>query len=287
MVSTISQAFVEQFKANVYQLSQQRGSRLGATVRNESLVGNVDNFERLGQVTAQAKASRHADTPVLDAPSSRRKVSPVDYDWGDLVDREDKLRLIINPESEYAIAGANALGRAKDDLIIAAFNGNVTDGNGTSINFATDGGVVIAVGAVGLTEAKVLAGIQSLNKNEVDDMDRYFTYGSEQLSNVLSLAAFTSSDYNTIRTLMAGKIETFMGLTWVRSERLQLTAPGGTRKCMMYQKQAMGLAINADMFARIAERPDKSFAWQVYCSMTMGATRIEGVGVVEVDCDEA
>jgi hypothetical protein len=287
MVSTISQAFVEQFKSNVYQLSQQRGSRLGGAVRVESLVGNVDNFERIGQVTAQAKASRHADTPVLDAPSSRRKVSPVDYDWGDLVDREDKLRLIINPESEYAIAGANALGRAKDDIIIAAFNGNVTDGNGASINFATDGGIVVAVGAVGLTEAKVLAGIQSLNKNEVDDMDRFFTYGSEQLSNVLSLAAFTSADYNTVRTLMSGKVETFLGLTWIRSERLPSTGAGGTRSCFMWQRMAMGLGINEDMFARIAERPDKSFAWQVYCSMTMGSTRIEGVGVVQVDCDEA
>jgi hypothetical protein len=107
------------------------------------------------------------------------------------------------------------------------------------------------------------------------------------LSNVLSLAAFTSADYNTVRTLMAAQITTFLGLQWIRSERLPSTGTGGTRSCFMWQKQAMGLAINSDMFARIAERPDKSFAYQVYCSMTMGATRIEGVGVVQVDCDEA
>ena len=285
MVSTISQAFVEQFKSNVYQLSQQRGSRLGDKVRVESLTGNVDNFERLGSVTAQAKASRHADTPVLDAPSSRRKVSPVDYDWGDLVDREDKLRLIINPESEYAIAGANALGRAKDDIIIAAALGNATDGNGAAVPFDTNN--IVAVGAVGLTEAKVLAGIEILNRNEVDENDRYFAYGSQQLTNVLQLAAFTSADYNTVRTLMAAQLTTFLGLSWVRSERLSITAPGGTRKCIMWQKMGIGLAINADMFARIAERPDKSFAYQVYCSMTMGSTRIEEAAVVEVDCDEA
>jgi Phage capsid protein len=284
MVSTISQAFVEQFKSNVYQLSQQRGSRLGDKVRVEALTGNVDNFERIGAVTAQAKASRHADTPVLDAPSSRRKVSPVDYDWGDLIDREDKLRLIISPESEYAIAGANALGRAKDDLIIAAFIGNATDGAGAAVTFPA--GNIVAVGAVGLTEAKVLSGIELLNRAEVDDNDRYFAYGSQQLTNVLQLAAFTSADYNTVRTLMAGKVETFMGLSWVRSERLAITGAGGTRRCIMWQKMAMGLAVNSDMFARIAERADKSFAWQVYCSMTMGATRIEEAGVIEVDCDE-
>jgi hypothetical protein len=284
MVNTISQAFVEQFKSNVYQLSQQRGSRLGGAVRTESLVGNVDNFERLGAVTAQAKASRHADTPVLDAPSSRRKVSPVDYDWGDLVDREDKLRLIISPESEYAIAGANALGRAKDDLIIAAFTGSATDGNGTAVPFPTGATNVVPANALGLTEAKVLAGIQLLNSQEVDDMDRFFAYGSQQLTNVLQLAAFTSADYNTVRTLMAAQLTTFMGLSWIRSERLLKAST--TRKTIMWQKQAMGLAINADMFARIAERADKSFAYQVYCSMTMGATRIEEAGVIEVDCIE-
>ena len=107
MANTITEAFVEQFKANVYQLSQQRGSRLGMCTRFESLVGNTHNFERLGAVAAQVKQSRHADTPILDAPHSRRKVSPGDYEWGDLVDREDKLLLIISPESEYAIDGAN------------------------------------------------------------------------------------------------------------------------------------------------------------------------------------
>lgn len=281
--STIDEAFVEQFKSNVYQLSQQRGSRLGNTVRLESLVGNVHNFERLDSVAAVPKPGRHSDTPVLDAPHSRRRVSPGDYEWGDLVDREDKLRLIISPESEYAIAGANALGRQKDDLIIAAFNGNATDGAGSPVAFPAS--QVVPAAAAGLNLDKTLAGIELLNANEADDEGRTFAIGSKQLRDVLNEEQFTSADYNTVRTLMTGQVTTFLGLSWVRTERLNLNV--STRECFMYQRMGMGLAINEDMFARIAERVDKSFAFQVYCRMTMGATRIEEESVVQVDCAES
>lgn len=282
MANTISAAFVEQFKSNVYQLSQQRGSRLGMCVRNESLVGNVHNFERLAGVAAQEKTGRHADSPVLDAPHSRRRVSPSDWEWGDLVDREDKLRLIISPESEYAIAGANALGRAKDDQIITAFNADATDGAGAPVAF--DAANVVPVGTTGLTLDKVLAGIELLNKAEVPDEERYITYSAKQLSDILAEPKFTNQDYNTVRLLMSGQIATFLGLQWIRSERLPATI--ATRHCFMWHKQSMGSAVNEDMFARIAERADKSFAYQVYCRYTLGATRIEEAGVVQIDCDE-
>lgn len=282
MANTISNAFVEQFKANVYHLSQQRGSRLAGKTRVESLVGNVHNFERMGATAAQQKSSRHSDTPILDAPHSRRRVSPTDWEWGDLVDREDKLRLLISPESEYAISGANSLGRAKDDLIIDAFFGNATTGAGVAVPFPNT--QEVPIGSSNLDLEKVLAGIQILNENEVDDFDRFFAIGSKQLSAILADPDFTSHDFNAIRVLMAGKMHEYLGLTWLRSERLDLST--ADRSCPMWQKQAMGLAVNADMFTRIAERPDKSFAHQVFCSMTMGATRIEEEGVVEVHCDE-
>ncbi len=282
--NTISEAFVEQFKSNVYHLSQQRGSRLGMCVRVESLIGNVHNFERLGSVVAQQKTTRHSDTPILDAPHSRRRVTPQDWEWGDLVDREDKLRLIINPESEYAIAGANSLGRAKDDLIIDSFTGDATAGDGSPVAFPGSQQVDTTGG---WTLEKMLEGQAILNENEVPDEDRYYTYGSKQLTEILSDDSVTSADFNTVRLLMAGQIATFLGFTWIRSERLDLaTGTPNRRSTIQWYKQSMGLAINQDMFARIAERADKSFAWQVYCRMTLNATRIEEEGVVEVLCDE-
>lgn len=285
MANTISQAFVEQFRSNVYQLSQQRGSRLGDTVRYEPLVGDVAHFERIGAVAAQNKPSRHSDTPILNAPHSGRRALPQDKEWGDLVDREDKLRMLISPESEYAIAGAYALGRAKDDIIIAAATGTALDGDGASVAFPSSQQVGTDIGGTGtnLNLAKVLRANKILNGNEAMEDDRYMVYGSSQEEAILQIAQFTSSDY-AVQALMAGGVTRFLNFQWRRSERLGVAS--SVRSCLAYQRMGIGLAVNEDMFARIAERADKSFATQVYCRMTMGSVRIEEESVVEVLCTE-
>lgn len=286
-VNTISQAFVEQFRANVYHLSQQRGSRLGDTVRYEPLVGDIAHFERIGSVAAQNKPSRHSDTPILNAPHSGRRALPQDKEWGDLVDREDKLRMLISPESEYAIAGAYALGRAKDDIIIAAATGSALDGDGVAVTFPTSTQQVtndIGGTDTNLNLAKVLRAGKILNGNEVFEEDRYFIYGSSQEEAILAIAQFTSSDY-AAKALIEGGVTQFLGFQWRRSERLSIASTD--RSCLAYQRMGIGLAVNEDMFARIAERADKSFATQVYCRMTMGSVRIEEEAVVEVVCRES
>ena len=132
----ITTAFVEQYKANVLHLAQQKGSRLRDAVRTETVTGKAHFFERIGSTAAEKRASRHSDTPRMDTPHSRRKVSLDDYDWADLIDNEDKVRMLISPHSEYAMAGAWAMGRAMDDAIIAAATGTAYSGvaGGTSVS---------------------------------------------------------------------------------------------------------------------------------------------------------
>ena len=86
----ITTAFVEQYKSNVFHLAQQKGSRLRDAVRTETVTGKAHFFERIGATSAQKRTSRHGDTPRMDTPHSRRKVSLDDYDWADLIDQEDK-----------------------------------------------------------------------------------------------------------------------------------------------------------------------------------------------------
>lgn len=294
MVNTISEAFVEQFRDIVFHKYQQNGSRLQETVYYEPLTGEVHNFEVLAPVTAVWKTTdsnpygpydRHKDTPILDAPHSRRRVSPTDAEWGDLVDREDKLRLIISPESNYARAGSNALGRATDDLIILAFNGDATDGSGTPVTYPA--GNVIAEGGAGLTFDKVNEALERMNLAEVDDDDdRWFCVNSKGVRHLMNQEKPTSTDYVATHALMEGKIVNgWMGFNWKRSERLPIATT--IRSCFAYHRMSMGLAVNEDMFTRIAERADKSFAHQVYCRLTKGATRILDEGVYQVDFDEA
>ena len=79
MANTIAKAFVQQFQDNLIHLAQQKGSRLRASVNEQSVTGEKFNFERLGTVAAVVKSSRHTNTPVLEVPHSRRVATMTDY----------------------------------------------------------------------------------------------------------------------------------------------------------------------------------------------------------------
>ena len=119
----ITTAMVEMYKANVYHLTQQKGSKLRMAVEIEEVTGKNKYIDQLGATTARQRTSRHADTPRMDTPHSRRRLSLIDYDWADLVDDEDLVRTLIDPASKYAEAAAMAMGSAMDDAIVAAADG--------------------------------------------------------------------------------------------------------------------------------------------------------------------
>ena len=283
MANTISKAFVQQFQDNLIHLASQKGSRLRSSVTEQSVTGEKFNFERLGNVAAVVKSSRHTNTPVLEVPHSRRTATMTDYHWADLIDDEDKVRMLVTPESHYAKSGANSMARAFDDLIIAAATGNAVDGDGS--NVALPNGQKIAHGSAGLTLAKLISAKEILDGNEVDEEERFFVLGSQQVSNLLNTTEVKSADYNSIKALVQGDIDTFMGFKFLRSERLNLNST--QRKCFAFTKGAMGLGIGKDVTTKIDLRADKSYAHQVYLSFVAGATRIQDECVVEVLCTES
>ena len=102
MSNQITTAFVQQYSNNVQMLSQQKGSLLRNAVDSETVVGKNSFFEQVGQATAQKRVSRHSDTPQIDTPHQRRRVSMVDYEYADLIDKQDQIRPLIDPTSSYA-----------------------------------------------------------------------------------------------------------------------------------------------------------------------------------------
>jgi hypothetical protein len=282
----ITTAFVEQYSANVLHLSQQQGSRLRSAVRVETVTGKNAFFERLGSVAAQRRTSRHADTPQLDTPHSRRRVSLIDYDWADLIDDLDKVRLLIDPASGYVQAGAWAMGRAMDDEIIAAINGNAFAGFDGSTAVALPAAQQIASGAAGLTVAKLLTTKELLDRAEVDPaLPRFIAVSAKQVTNLLNTTEVKSSDFNTVKALAQGELNSFMGFTFIRTERLKTNA-SSERLCLAWAQDGALLAIGQNPVARVNERPDKNYAMQVYYSMALGATRLEEEKVVEIACVE-
>ena len=282
----ITTAFVEQYKSNVFHLAQQKGSKLRDAVRTESIVGKSHFFERIGSTAAVKRTSRHADTPRVDTPHSRRKVTMDDYDWADLIDDSDKVRLLISPQSEYAKAGAYAMGRTMDDVIIAAATGNAFGGVSGGSTIALPAGQKIAHGSTGLTIAKLISAKEKLDAANVDpDEARTIVCSAKQISDLLGTTQITSADFNSVKALVQGDIDTFMGFKFIRSERLGLDG-NSNRQVLAFTNTSMGLALGKDIQTKISERADKNYSTQVYLCMTIGATRVEDEKVIEIACTE-
>ena len=284
MSSQITTAFVEQYSANIQMLSQQMGSLLRDKVRVESVVGKNAFFDQVGSVTAQLRTSRHADTPQIDTPHSRRRLSLADYEFADLIDQQDKVRLLIDPTSSYAQAAAMAMGRAMDDVIITAALGTASTGETGAGSETVQTGVV--KGTTGLTVAKLISAKDLLDKADVDpSIPRHIIVGPEQLGNLLGDSEVTSSDFNTVKALVRGELDSYLGFKFTVSNRLPKT--GNDRTCIAYAQDGLLLGIGKDISARIDERADKSYATQVYYCQTIGATRMESAKVVPIVAIEA
>jgi hypothetical protein len=118
--------------------------------------------------------------------------------------------------------------------------------------------------------------------NDIDpDTRKIFVISPAQARKLLQLTEATSGDYNAVRPLTSkGYIESWMGYTWVVSTRLGTGGGAGTRDIFSMTDKAIGLQINRDITARIAESVDNSFMWRIYCYATYGAIRVEDKQVV-------
>lgn len=295
MPDNITVAAVQQYKANVELLLQQGDSRLAGAVSTGSHVGKAASVvEQFGSATAQLKTGRHSDTPLLDLSQDKRWVFPSDYEWASLIDNEDQLRAIIDLTSPYATAGAAAMNRAKDDVILTAiFGTNYTGENGTtSESFGTLGSGTYDVGvntggtASALNVAKLQSGIRILmtaNKGEL--MEPVFgAISSYEHDSLLKEVQVANKDYGNSAVLVDGKVKRFMGVDFIITERLTITS--GNRLVPLWLKSGVYLGMWKDIQAEISKRADKSYANQVYLCMTIGATRTQLGKQIRISCDD-
>jgi len=291
MSTEVNKAFAQKFSDTFIHLVQQKGSRLRDFVRvNTDVVGKYDHFDRIGSTSAQKITSRHSDTPLISTPHSRRRVSMDDYNWADLIDKADKVRMLADPSSDYMKAGVWAMGRQMDDIIIAAMSGNAVsiDEDDASSNVALPAAQKIAVsGTTDMNITKLRQAKKILDASDVDpDLPRHIVMKSNQFYDLLGDTQIQSSDYNTVKALVAGEIDTFMGFKFHRSERLATDGSGDTL-CLAWIPDGIGLSMGMDVKTEISERSDKNYSTQVYAQMCLGAVRIEDEKIVEIACTDS
>ena len=294
MSTQITTAFVQQYSANVQMLAHQKGSKLRQYVRVEPVQGKNAFFDQIGATAARRRTSRHSDTPRMDTPHGRRRVAMEDFDWADLIDNEDKVRTLIDPASNYAMAAAMAMGRAMDEVIVDAMRGTAFSGETGTTSVVLPSGSKVAQGGTGLTLAKLLSAKAVMDGADIDSEGRVIAVTNKQLQDLLNVTEIKSADYNSIKALVNGDLNTFLGFTFVRVDGLRIDGTkilpfvtGADRAVMAWQRDNVILGVGNDVGGKITERADKNYATQVFYSGSFGAVRMQEAACIEVSALES
>jgi len=290
MSLSITNAFVEQYRNNITVLTQQRGSKLRDFVTvNNGVVGKTVFTEQIGATEAKKRISRHSDSPLVDTPHKRRLYTMADYEWGDLIDKADRVRMLIDPTSTYAQSAAFAMGRVMDDVIIDALKGDASiedAGAQTTVSLSQTVAKTFNDVNSGTDDVLNIAKLRQAQQlfhtaNVPEDEEKFIVVSPKGIQQLLGAKEVTSSDFNTVKALVNGEIDTFMGFRFIVSNRLPVPA-SNERDAFAFTRSAIELGIGQDIMARIEERADKAFSTYVYYCMTLGATRLEEEKVVKI-----
>jgi hypothetical protein len=271
MSTSIANSFVAMYLADVHEAYQQRGSKLRNTVRLKTKVtGATAVFQKNGKGAA-GKKTRHGNVPLMNVDHSSVSTTLEDWYGADYVDKLDELKQSIDERLVVANAGAYALGRKIDELIVS------------KLDLTSN---VIVEGGKGLTKAKILEAFALLNSKDVpDDGSRFAVVGAHQWNELLDISEFKSADFAGDRYpwLKGTESRTWLGITWMFHTGLPLSS--GTRKCFLYHKNAVGLAEGQDVQVFTDWVPEKA-AHLVDHMLSAGACLIDEDGVIEIDCDD-
>jgi len=124
---------------------------------------------------------------------------------------------------------------------------------------------------------------QLLDDAEIDDeRQRYFLTNPYNINAMLNTTEVKSSDYNTVKALTTGKVETFMGFDFFWTNRLPKDAATSTAwRTFAFTTDAIVLAYIRDLESAITPRADKCNEMQIYSKMDLGAVRMEGAKIHE------
>ena len=295
MSTQVTTWMVAQYQANVTVIYQQEGSMLRGSVRERSVTGEFDYWDRLGPTSPTQKTVRHAPTPLVNTPHSRRQVVLLDWEWADLVDPVDKLKTIHEFTSDYAQNGGRSLGREWDRQLLIAFAANAKAGKagGETVTFTSEAALEADYSGAAFTTQNVLSIKLALDNKIAPRSNRHIVVppmAIEQLLKQTSGPMAASGDFNVLRALVAGEINTWVGFDWkvLDPDLFEKNPSEATEwQCYAWHRDSMGVSQAMEITTDIGIRRDLSNATQVYLLTSFGATRIMGQGVARfwIDSD--
>lgn len=295
MSENLPKLAVETFSTVLNLKLQQKTSMLRGRVMEGQHVGKqASPVDYIGAIQMKAPAGRYAPNQPQNVDFTRRWVMPVDKEGYQLIDSFDKLRLLMDPQSQYASVASAAVAREWDDRIIAAAFAVASVGDSTGVgltteSFSTSSWQIASTfgssAASGLTVAKMIEAKRVMRKAQVPVDEEQLTWitNSQGESDLLNQVQVVSTEFSDRPVLVDGKVTRFLGWDIVYSERL--TSSSNLRQNIAMVKSGAYLGIWKDQENYLDPRPDLSGRpWQLSTLMSSGATRLEPGRLLQVLC---
>ena len=280
MAIGLSNAFVTLFDAEVKQAYQAKAELVSAVRQRRGVEGSTAKFPKVGKGVATLRIPQTDVTP-LNVDFSQVTATMEDWNAAEYSDIFMQQKVNFDERQELVQVVANAIGRRQDQLIIDALHAS-----GTSLTVDNDiGGADSNLNVAKLREAKKL-----LDKNNVPPQDRHVVIHANSLASLLSETAVTSSDFNTVKALVSGEINTYLGFTFhVLGDRTEggLTVDGSLHRTVLaFHKDAIGYAEGMGPKTEINYVPEKT-SFLVNAMFSAGAVAIDAEGIVDITCRES
>ena len=280
MAIGLNNAFVTLFDAEVKQAYQASAVLVPAVRQRRGIEGSTAKFPKVGKGVATLRVPQTDVTP-LNVDFSQVTATMEDWNAAEYSDIFMQQKVNFDERQELVQVVANAIGRRQDQLIIDA-----AEASGTSLTVANSiGGANTDLNVAKLREAKKL-----LDANNVPPQDRHIILHANNLSALLSETAVTSSDFNTVKALVSGELNTYLGFTFhVLGDRTEggLSKDGSNdRTVIAFHKDALGYAEGIGPKTEINYVPEKT-SFLVNAMFSAGAVAIDAEGIVDITCREA
>jgi len=278
-MSTLSPAFVTLFDAEVKQAYQAKAQLVGAVRQRRGVEGSTVKFPKVGKGVATVRVPQSDVTP-LNVAFSQVTATLQDWNAAEYSDIFNQAKVNFDERQELVQVVANAIGRRQDQIILDSLAGSST----SNVVDEDEGG-----SNTGLNVAKLRAAKKLLDKNNVPMDNRHIVIHANSLASILGETSVTSADFNTVRALVSGELNTFLGFTFhTIGDRAEggLPIASAERKLWAFHRDAIGYAEGIAPRTEINYIPEKT-SFLVNAVFSAGAIAIDAEGIVEVQTTDA
>lgn len=268
----IEQVFQAAYDAEVKRAYGQVGMLQGTVYTKTGVVGKSIYFRKKGKGMATQHIA-NANRTAMNVDFNQVQCNLQDWEAYDYVDKMSMKKINFGEIKELAEVAGDALGLRKDQIIIDAISSGY---DSTNMKFGTSGQA--------LTVATLLSASTALDNNGVPSEDRYFLHTAKQKADLLNTTPVTSADYNSVQTLVKGRVDDFLGMKFIciaKREEGGLPNDGTNDIGFIYHKRAVGFALGQEVQTEMSWVPERG-AWIVGGDFSAGAVVIDDDGIAAV-----